>query len=76
MFFCLVLNRLLLALFDEEMQNSQEKALPAEEAGTIDVYEALEKMPFFWQRSDLEEEHLRTLSVLISFTPFSRLIVV
>ncbi|KAI5121668.1 hypothetical protein M0805_002744 [Coniferiporia weirii] len=45
-------------LFGEE---AEELRIEQEEEDAEGVYETLENMPNFWQRSDLEEEHLRTL---------------
>ncbi|KAL5489819.1 hypothetical protein ACEPAI_4651 [Sanghuangporus weigelae] len=46
------------ALFGEEAQEARAKK---EEATAEEVYELLENMPTYWQRSDTGEEHMRTL---------------
>ncbi|KAL5529702.1 hypothetical protein ACEPAG_5687 [Sanghuangporus baumii] len=46
------------ALFGEEAQETRVKK---EEATAEEVYELLENMPTYWQRSDTGEEHMRTL---------------
>ena len=48
------------ALFGEKAQEARSME---EEARADEVYETLEKMPSFWQRSDTGEEHIRTLLV-------------
>ncbi|KAL5511153.1 hypothetical protein ACEPAH_4368 [Sanghuangporus vaninii] len=46
------------ALFGEEAQEARAKR---EEATVEEVYDLLENMPTYWQRSDTGEEHMRTL---------------